>query len=580
MFDNNPRTPVKSGVFPGNTPQIPNAAERKVVRYLDEIFDPDIHNPDDIAKYVIPQEGEIVVDVVNKRFLEVSHVDKHGTWKSTFVPWEIVAEEGDSEYQLFPKHEYGFLQGELALFIDYTVRPPVARVDANAVAPDAAYAILYKGNNIGEAGQVISAQYAGVELINEKIPVSPVVYDNLENKTIMGADSFSVNVNEADMPNGTRATLVYFDVNNRPIPPTYSLATQHCGYLRDHQLTKRYVKSIELISPWFTNSSTPNTLYIPINLALKTVEFRAKVHYSDGTSSEELPVNSYNGNNGFTLNGLNQYKPTTPGQTSNALVLSYAFKESEQAYIVQAGAPRHISERFTIVATPAEGAYSPRIYSYPYWDVNSGWKLKHYLTDLERKYCRDVTAMVTLNEASPAFDGRKYGEEQNLIFNLNMRDVAANYEPWSFVQETSITLYNDATAEGRKWDVRHSYGKPPFVSMTVEFAPQTGGTVKARFANIATVDEFVAKGYLAFEPLLDPRTEVNAPNPTHFDILRTNNTSRTGIPIGEFNKLPIDSLSLVHGEGVYIRWVHREPNGNELQLGVSAAVCKRVDVLA
>lgn len=575
-FDTKPLATLNNGgVVPGNDPQIANNDTFKVVRYLDQIFDPDIHPISDIAKYIVPTEGEIIVDTLNHTLYEVKHVDRHGTWKSTLELWEVIHQSEINDYPLFPKHEYGFLQGELALMIDFSVRPPVARVDANATAPNAAYGHIYLGDPIVEAN-IISAKYSGVDMIDNKVPVSPVVLDNLENLTIMGADTFSVQRGIHELPNGTRCTLIYKDQAGNPIPPIYPLAVQHCAHLRDHQLGNRYVKTIELISPWFTNTALPKTLFIPINVALKTVEFRARIHYSDGTASDPLPVNTFNGNNGFTIHGLDQWKPTVPGQSSNALVLSYAFKEHEQAYMAQPGAPRHMSETFTIVATPSEGVYSPRIYSYPYWDVAVGWKLRHYLSDLDRKYCRDVTDLVRLNDASPVFEGRRYGEEQNMIFNLNMRDVSPIYEPWSFVQHTTITLYNDATAEGRKWDVRHSYGKPAFSSMTVEFIPQAGGGVRARFGGPTSATEFLDKGYWMFEPMLDPRSEIKAPTPTHFDLVRTNNTARTGIPIAEYAVLPINDLSLTNGEGLYIRWVRKELDGNELQLGVSAAVCKQV----
>ena len=577
MFDGQPTVSDTNGVYPGNTPSRPNGDELKRVWYIEQIYDPDVHPVGDMSKYIVPYEGEIVIDRAAHKFYEVSHVDRYGTWKSTFVPWYPIPETNENDYSLFPKHEYGFLQGELALCIDYSVRPPVARVDANAMAPDAAYALLYEGSVIGEAGKIISARYSGSDLVDNHISVSPVVIDNLENKTIMGADSFSVQLNEAAMPNGKRCTLVYYDVAGRPIPPTYSVAVQHSAYLKDHQLGQRYVKSIELVSPWFTNSTLPNTLFIPINLALKAVEFRAKVHYSDG-SYEEHPVNSFNGESGFTLSGLEQYKPTTPGQSTNALVLSYAYKNNEQAYIAQPGSPKHTSNRYTIVATTAQGSYSPRIYSYPYWDPAAGWKLRHWLTDLDRRYCRDVTQLVTLNEASPAFDGRKYGEEQNLIFNLNMRDVSASYEPWSFVQHTTITLYSDGTVDGRKWDVRHSYGKPAFSAMSVEYIEQVGGTQIAKFAGMTSLEDFLNKAYYGFDPIYDPRTESKALVPTHFDLVKNNNTARTGIPIAEFNNIPVGDLSFSNGEGVYLRWTRREMSGNELQLGVSAGVCKKVVV--
>ena len=576
MFDSKPTPPGQSSIVPGNTPKPPNVGDIKNVRYLDQIFDPDVHPVEDMAKYIIPLEGEIVVDVANKRFLEVKHVDRYATWKSTFENWFPLPEKTDSDYDLFPQHEYGFLQGQLALAIDFSVRPPVARVDSNATAPDAAYALLYRGAIISEKGQIISAMYTGQTLVKKEIDVTPVVFDNLENRTIMGATSFSVTQNEAALPNGTRCTLVYYDQGGRPIPPTFPVVVQHCAYLRDHRLDQRYVKSIELISPWFTNSTKPNTLFIPVNLALKSVEFRAVVHYSDG-DSEEFPVNSYNGDSGFTLTGVDQYKPTTPGQVSDALVLTYAFKEHEQALIAQPGSPRHMSERYEIVATPSEGAYSPRIYSYPYWDATVGWKLRQFTTDLDRKYCRDVTDITTLNDASPVFQGQLYGEEQPMVFNLNMRDVSAAYEPWSFVQHTTITLYNPATAPGRKWDVRHSYTKPAFANLTVEFNEGVSGAITAKFAgDVKTQQDFLDKGYWAFEPIFDPRTEVKAPMPTHFDLVRVNGTARTAIPIASWDNLPIADMSLADTETLFIRWTRREATGAELQLGVSAAICKKV----
>lgn len=580
MFENTPKpTGFDGGVVPGNTPNVGNNDGRKTFHYLDQIFDPDVHPIKDMGKYVVPNEGELVFDVPTNMIYEVSHVDRYATWKTTLKPWAPVIDGDGADYDLFPKHEYGFLQGELALMIDYSVRPPVARIDANAVSPNAAYGHVYLGDVI-ERTKIISATYSGQDFVDNMVPVSPVVLDNVENLTIMGADTFSVQKGPEEMPNGTRCTLVYKDQTGMVIPPMYPLVVQHCSHLRDHKLGVKYVKSIELISPWFTNTASPKTLFIPINVALKTVEFRARVHYSDGSSSGPVPVNTFNGNNGFKLGGLDQYKPTVPGQSSDALVLTYAFAEHEQAYMAQPGAPKHMSEVYTITATPSEGTYSPRIYTYPYWDVKAGWKLRHFLTDLERKYCRDVTDVVTLNESSPVFEGRKYGEEQNLIFNLNMRDVSAAYEPWSFVQHTTITLYNDAIAEGRKWDVRHSYGRPPFSALSVEFVPQTGGGVKSKFAGITDTADFLTKAYWQFEPMFDPRAEIKAPTPTHFDIVRSNGNVRTGIPVDKWNVLPIDTFSLYNGEGLYIRWVRKEPDGNELQLGVSAAVSKQVSALS
>lgn len=576
MFNAGIRTPNQVDPVPGTGLEVVLDGTRKRVHYLERIYNPDVHPVIEKDKYVIPEEGELVIDTANSRWLIVKHVDKYGTWKSTLGNFDFIDSNTNPDYDLFPQHEYGFLQGELALMVDYTVRPNSARIDANAVAPNAAYAMLYKGSLIGEAGEVISATFKGGDFIDNRIPVVPVVYENYSNHVIMGTAEFSILANENELPNGSRTSLVFYDTAGVPIPPVYTLATQHCAYLRDHNLDTKYVKSIELLSPWFTNSTKPRTLFIAINLILSTVGFKAKVHYSDGTSSEELPVNSFNGNSGFRLFGIDSYKPTVPGQSNDSITLTYSFAEHERAMIVQQGAPRHISESYEIVATPAEGCYTPRIYTYPYWDPARGYVLKHFLTDLERKYCRDVTDVVTLNDGSKAFEGRTFGVEQPLIFNLNMRDVNASYQPWSFIQECTVTLYNQATSEGRKWDVRHSYDKPAFNNLTIEFKESATGAVDAKFVGIENPDDFVMKGYRAFEPMKDPRSELMAPMPTHFDIVRSDNTSRTGIPLAQFNTLPLSGMTLAHGEGIFIRWTKNDGAGTVMQLGVSAAVCKRI----
>lgn len=576
QFDGLPLSPgLTTGVVPANQPGIRNEGDLKRVLYYDQIYDPDIHPVSDMGKYIVPLEGMIAIKTDSNQLLIVTHVDKYNTWKSTFENYFLIPEKNVSDYELFPQHEYGFLSGELALAIDFSERPSVARVDANATAPNAAYAMLYQGSIIGTTGDIISATYTGQTLNNNQITVSPVVYDNLENLTIMGANQFSVTKNEAALPNGTRCTLVYYDQSGRPIPPTYPVVVQHCAYLRDHQLSVRYVTRVELLSPWFTNSTKPNTMFIPINLVLSSVEFRARVYYSNGDVVEQA-VNSFNGDNGFRLAGVQQYKPTTPGQISDDIVLTYFFSEGEQAMIAQPGAPKHMSEVYEIVAVPAQGAYSPRMYSYPYWDATVGWKVAHWLTDLDRKYCRNVTNVATLNETSPVFNGQKYGEEQPMVYNLNMYDVSAIYKPWAFIQYSTITLFNPPTAPGRKWEVRHSYNQPGFNNMTIEFWPQVGGSNPGRFGTVTNVDEFLQAGYWAFEPIYDPRTEVKAPTPTHFDLVKMDGTYTSAVPVEAFNQLPIASMALSTGETLFIRWVLREADGTELQLGVSAAVCNQI----
>lgn len=577
IFDGYPKAANPGTVVPGNAPSRPNEYYFKREWYIDQVYDPDKHDVADVwKKYVVPYEGELVKDTVNKKLYIVSHVDV-STWKSTLVPFEYTTDSGsETEYPLYPKSEYGMLQGEFPLFVDYSVLPPVCRVSSLAYQSNPAYAKLFYGNIIDEStGQVISAIYSNKDLVTDKIPVVTVMPAgfNVEQDIIKCADTFSVILPKEKLKNGTRCTLVYFDQNGFPLAPTYSLMTQHCEYLRNHQIAKRYVKTIELISPWFTNSTTPNVLYLPVNLPLVSVEFRARIHYSDGTS-ETKPVNSYDGRTGFVLHGVDSYKPTSPNQRGN-LTLTYYFANGEESLVAQPGLPDHMSVSYTMIAVNVDGAYSPRLYTFPYWDSKSGYKLKHFLTDLTRKVAIDVTEYVKLNNLSPAFSGNNFGTEQGLIFNLTLSDVANTWNNWTFVQYTTITLYNSAMAEGKKWGLIYSKDSVEWTNMTLEYIPDTNVSQRSQFAGYTSVDDFIEKAYYAFEPSYDVQRELKAPAPTHMKLIRENNTSVT-VPVAGYNNLDMGSMTLNNGETFFIVWINRDKVGNELQLGMSAAVTKKV----
>ncbi|WP_228493025.1 hypothetical protein, partial [Pseudomonas aeruginosa] len=116
---------------------------------------------------------ELVIDVPNKQFLEVIHVDYQGkTLKSTLVPWEPrTSEDGTTTEQdwIFGLRG-GPLLGEALLSVDYSQRPNIARVDSTIMRPGAAYAKLYLGNDASDNGRIISAQYdKSANMISNKV---------------------------------------------------------------------------------------------------------------------------------------------------------------------------------------------------------------------------------------------------------------------------------------------------------------------------------------------------------------------------------------------------------------------------
>lgn len=570
MFDNKPNTLAKGAVAAvGISPY--NTGERKNFHYIENIFDPDKHPVSDLTKYVVPQEGELVFDEPNGIIYRVAKVDWQATLKSTLTPWRLtnIDDGGTNEQDFIFGLRGGPMLGEALLAVDYSVRPNVARVDSTIMRPGAAYAYVFMDNDASENGRIISAQYdKSMNMATNKVPCKLAEIVDRTNEMIMTTGSFSVTENAEALPDGKRCVLVFYDQARNFIPPVQMLVVQHCAYMRDHQVGTRYITSIELLSPWFSDSGTPGKLMVPINVLLPTVELRAVVHYSDGTN-EISPVNGTK----FTLYGLDKHRPTWVGQTSE-ITLVYKLDPDEQFLLAQPGNPGFEHQIYTIMATSAKGAYSPKIYTYPQWDSATGrYMLKHFMFDLDRKTRIDVTDKVKLSDSSPPFIPTLYGTTQSLSFILNVRDVTPTYESISFKQHTDITLYREPAGPGKRWDVSYVHNMPSF----------GGKSLVARNRGVSTVFNLKeGNEYLVFEdwlnglyygvfPAFDPRTEDRAPAPTHFDLM--DDTGRKWrFPITSWDKDNLVGIEMQKGKTWYISWVIRNANGSELQLALTGLV--------
>lgn len=547
-------------------PELPNSGDRKKSHYLEDIYDPDTVSDTDASKYVVPREGELVFDPPNKRTYLVTHVaGEDAKYKSTLTLIDMNAggQSDDSDSSIIGAPA-GF-QGEAVLGIDYSVRPPRAQVDSRVWKADAAYALLYKGVVIGSSGQVISAQYGtNGDLISSQVPVKLAAVNNMTNHAIMTTTAFSVNQNADELPDGSVCTLVFYDAAGNPIPSAVTLGVQHTALLRDHQIGIKYVSSVELVAPWFTDATDPYTLNVPINVAIPTIEFYMNVHYSDGTVKQQL----IDGTKAYLV-GLNEYKPTTVGQFSN-IVAVYSFDEGEQAVLSDPGSPNQKRQKYKVVCTQVNGAYSPKLFTYPVADGDE-FTMRHWLCDLTRSFVTDVTSHVTLNDTSPAFKPSTFGVEQNMVFNLRLNDVSPEYSAWPLVQHTTLVLYKPASGVGKRWDVRYSNGATPYTALNVSSVTTDDKQVINLAGGYTTISDWLNRLYYPVEPLMDTTKESAVPVPNMFRLVDTAGNKQV-ISINDWNKDVTLTAAITSGQTLFIQWIKQADNGSQLQLGVTGVV--------
>lgn len=567
MFDSVPNAGTNRAV-PALTPTERNQGERRTVLYIEDVYDPDKHPVEDKEKYVVPYENQLAVDVPNGYILRCAKVDYEGNLKATWVVWHLnnPADENIIEQDWIFGIRGGPMIGEAMLAVDFSQRPNVARVDATIMRPGANYALLFRGNN--PAGKIISAVYdQGGVMQTNKIPTPLAEILDRTNLEIKTTGQFSVTENEESLVNGTQCFLAFYDADGDFIPPGQLVRVQHSAYMKDHRIGIKYVDSIRLLAPWFSNSNQPEKIIVPINVNLLSLELRAEVLYSDGSSSGPMPVNGEK----FSLEGLQEHRPTFPGQTSD-VVLVYKLGPAEQFYKARPGNPLFERVTYTLEAGNVEGAYTPRLFTYPQWDASIlGYRLQHFLYDLDRKTFVDVSDVVTINERSPAWRPSQYGVAQSMIFNINLRDVAPTYVSATFIQYTEIVLYRDINTVGKKFDVSFVFDKPTYQNKEAKAVNNGASTTVSVRQDFYRINDWINAMYWSVYPSYDTFNEDKAPLPTHFYLMHEDGRKWL-YPLEDWNKdLPI-SVSMQPGKTWYIVWVARDGNGNELQLANTGVI--------
>lgn len=520
----------------------------------------------------VPKEGDWVIDKDNGWFY-VAHVGMEGENLSTLVPWDAPTHVGIGDDDLILLGDISRYTSEFIICaIDYSQMPPVMTVDnrIQAYGSNVSTAKIFLHNDIGPTGTVVSCQYDNSgNIVSDEIPLELVKFNDSRNIAVRVPLPCHCSQNLAD---GETLMLVFYDKNGGAIMPAYRLVVQNTAFVRRSELGQKYVKGVQLLSP-FLNSNDPELLEIPVSIRdLSAVEFRARVWYSnneyvDWTVDGERVV----------LNGVREYIPTIVGQQAS-LTLTYFLNDNEQAVSSNPGEKPHVDQNYRIRTTEAVGAYAPKLYGYPVWvNATVGWKMTWWLYNLDRQLAYEVTDKVELATNSPAFDGKNYGQTQHLSYAITLSSVDSRWKAFRHVQNIDLVLYGvPGSTTGTDWTVGFDPGQTPLYGPNLN-CKITGTSANARTvkidSGIKTYDEWLEQMFYNTRPLRAIASESKAPAPTHFEVyVDASHVYR--YPVAQWNATLTIGAVLSMGQNVYIKWLKTDAGNVELQLGISALVVK------
>lgn len=245
------------------------------------------------------------------------------------------------------------------------------------------------------------------------------------------------------------------------------------------------------------------------------------MNYSDG-SKKTLPIDGTK----FALFGLQRFVSTILGQ-KQPLTLIYYLSPDEVSYGSVPGDTMHLTESYLATTIKVDGAYSVKLFTYPAWiDAINGYRLTHFLYNLERDEVFEVTALVELAANSPAFNPLAYGVSQDITFALDLSKVSSRFKNYRHLQTTRISLLRPGLDDNTNWTVNYDNTLPAY-GVSDEGA---GLKAEVEFINsnlwylsidngFGSVEHWLREVYEKTLPLYDQTAEDKAPTPNYFRLI-------------------------------------------------------------
>lgn len=514
---------------------------------MDEIY----MGEDGLNKYV-PKVGDYVANRSLRKTFEVTALDQF-----TLIP-TLTDTEGNTGLGLVDT-----VSNNYVAYIDTRVVPFVFTLDARWLIPGSmtSYCKVFKGTNATNTGKVLSFLYdQSGNFLTNNIPLETASIDNHTNIATKVVQQ--CHTNEA-LQDDEIVTAVIYDAQGHVMKKDY-FRVENTGFIRSVSAGVKYVSHISLKSP-FLSSSDQHRLDYPLNVPLQAFNMTGVVNYSDG-STLELTVD----NTRFRMLGLERFVATAPGQEI-PLVLSYTLDNDEIAYGNVSIDGKTISQAYSLVAAPQNGAYSVKLFGYPSWVDNIlGYTMKWFLMDLNRDILFEVTPFVYYNNNGDPYNPTLYNQIQNISVRINLRDISNAFASYIHTQTATVVLKNPGTVTtGTQWLVAADpnqdpmYGNNLFAS--VQMINQNLWKVKVD-AGIANQVSWLEQLYTYTRPVLDRKKEISPPAPTHFVVFHGNN--RFEFPVAQWSAELTITDTLPLAGTLFVEFIRRTATG-DLRLAVA-----------
>lgn len=503
----------------------------------------------------IPKINDLVFDIEKNCIYIVEEVGR-STYIPKLKPFSLlIGNSNKSENDKLINLSNNASLDTLRVFLNKSVVPYTADIDRRVLIPGKGNltAKLFLGTDISENGKVISKTYVNNgSYISENIESTLVSHSN--NSCLRYLNQFNIS---EDLTNGEIVSLVIYD-DNGAIIYTRRLCIEICSFVRPLNAKQKYIVDIGIESIFI--STTANKLIeLPVNVPIESLNLTGVISYSDG-SQIKLPVDGSK----FSIEGLDNFASMNQGQEINIKLL-YKLDNNESSY-TSIVSNNCIVEDYKLRSTSINNSYNITLFAYPEWvSKEFGYKMKFFLSNVDRTILIDVSDKVIFNKNTGAFDPKGYGIKQTRSVSLNLKDVSESFKPYIHVQYLEIVLESEPIDNISPWTVRNlqsdnEYGKNLFVK-------KRGIGLVDISCGISELSQWLQKLYINSNPIINSKDN-SLPSPTHF-VLMYNNVEREYEINNWDSELNLGNVDLY--KNIYIKFIKRDSTG-DMKLSVAGLI--------
>lgn len=515
----------------------------------------------------VPNVEDLIVDYTRNIFKKVTAVN-YTTYEYDTVVWAPVQElNSDIDIGGSAPHT----SDSFRVLIDSSTLPQTLRVDSRLTfkGTDNDHVRIFRGTNITDTGEIISAYFKDGMYVGPNIPLELVATDTITNHSIKVPVAAAC---KGGIDDGELVTIVVYGDQDKvtSIAKCYVVLT---NVVVASENPSRIIRDVKLRSP-FISPSDEYLLELPINIPLDDIPLYYEVTYNDGkvqnnidgTRAKLLGLRNSGSHDNFYISSIT-------GQQLD-LVLSYRMSSNE-TYIGPDVFDNTICRDYKATTLAIDGAYSVKLFVVPQWlDEVRGYRLNYYLYNLERGNVFDATPYVELGVNTPVFDPILFGVKQHIAVACNLNKVSPVYNSHVHVQSFAITLLSQGNMNQDNYIIEYVQGQDAYgegITATYDYDNVKYWSITLA-SGITDKAAWLKRMYRDVYPLYDRRTESEAPDPTHFEVVIGDKSYVRNINdwVNSFNI----NFEVRDGQYIYLKWICRTPH-DELQLGATPMLLRQ-----